>query len=468
MINNKGLAPIFIIILIILISASAYLGYNFYTTGQLPFSNLQSNLTTKYNSFGFIKFKLPPINQEKVAEFLKKPENAKCYKKEYFTQPELTSYDINLYNFPTNEEPLCSLDDHSYGYISVSHIDVEFSKSVFNSSEIFKWSLDSNLSNENFEIYISTTNTEEFGKYNFLINKKKSHKDEAIVLGIMGKNASQDSLEYQYALDLLKVIELKEFTEFSGLSNCKPNECKELEVSKYFETQGYFRNSSYVIRNSKITLTDTSTGNEYYKFVNPNQNIETDSEINELSKINNFLIFDYFINPINLENDVKNTYKIGLLDLVSGEIKDIVVNPLGVRFQDFLVFGEDVYYITGNSCADECLNEDVNKYLYKFNLSTMKSDLVLNKSLEELGVTTQEKNKSFNILNFENNKLLIKVGLLLQPAYDYVLLDVTSGEVTPLTKNFEVTNLDEETKEAELGVANLNKLIIRGGIVTQE
>jgi hypothetical protein len=463
--NNKGLAPIFIILSLLLIIGLITSAYFLYS------KKINADDSSKYYSFNFVKFKLPKLDQNKIAEFLKNPKNAKCYHKEYFKEATFNNFYISIYTFPEIEDLLCDGTEENpipYKGISLFYIN-DFQKSVFNDNERNTWKKDDELSNINLDVYrnisqFSYDNRET--KYYFRITNKNSQKDEAVILGLNPVN-EQTSLEFDYMLRLIKVMELKLDTEFTGLSNCRINECKNLEVNFEDETLGYKPDTYYVVRNYKIKLTDSASGNSYYKYVLSNRNFDTESEIRKISKFKNYLIFSFTVNNIKNLNDAKLMYKIAILDLKSGEIKDIVTNPENVQLQDFLVNGDDLVYVTGDTCAevDPC---DSKKYFYKYNFQTNKVAQLTTKSLTELGIKGEDMSK-VNLLKVENNKILFSVMSVLQPLYTYAEYDLGTDKINIISadQTFETNDL-KLAKEKELGVTNFEKLMIINGEVVQK
>ncbi len=464
--NDKGLAPVFIILGLVLLFSLSYLGYYYYTNKQLPsLPNIEIQ-EKKYNSIGFLKFKLPDHDQNKVDEFLKNPENTNCFKKEYFREVTFDGYNILLYSFPENEDPLCMGAPGPYSNIQLNYIDSDFTKSDFKKPEFYTWVKDEKLSTQRLNVFKNTNSYQAISREYFLIIDKESKKDEGITISI-SPNVSEDSLEYQYVISLIKAFEIKERTEFKGLSNCKEGECKNLDVSVTFENTGRHKDESYVVRNYKISLTDTKTGNEYYKYVNPKLDIETESEIRDIRKFYNYIIFRYTTNDVKDLNNSKETSKIGILDLNNGQIRDLIVNPVGLRFQDYLVAGDDIFFITGDSCGEVCLEPNMKKYLLRYNFKNNQITQLFAKSLGELGVTEQEETKFFSLEKYEKNKIIMSLAQVIQPAFDFVEVDLATGEVKKLTNNFEIYGDAKITKQIELGVVKYNKLTIKDGLLIE-
>ena len=274
-------------------------------------------------------------------------------------------------------------------------------------------------------------------------------------------------MEYQYAISLIKAFEIKERTEFTGLSNCREGECKNLDVAITFENTGRHKDESYMVRNYKISLTDTKTGNEYYKYVNPNINLETESEIRDIRKFNNYIILRYTTSDVKDLNNSKEISKIGILDLTNGQIRDLIINPVGLRFQDYLVAGDDIFFITGDSCGEVCLEPNMKKYLLRYNFKNNQITQIFNKSLGELGVTESEATKFFELEKYNKNKIIMSVRQVIQPAFDFVEIDLATGEIKKLTNNFEVSGEAKVAKQKELGVVKYNKLKIKDGLLIE-
>jgi hypothetical protein len=465
--NNKGIASVFIILGIVLLAVFLYLGFYFYSNKELPaFSTIEIN-EKSYNSVGFLKFKLPELDQNKIDEFLKNPENTKCFKKEYFKEVTFDEFNnISLTTFPENEDPLCMGAPGPYSNIQLNYIDSDFTKSDFKKPEFYTWVKDENLSTQRLNVFKNTNSYQAISREYFLIIDKESKKDDGITISI-SPSISEDSLEYQYAISLIKAFEIKERTEFTGLSNCREGECKNLDVSITFENTGIHKDESYVVRNYKISLTDTKTGNEYFKYVNPKLGIETESEIRDIRKFNNYIIFRYTISDVKDLNNSKETSKIGILDLTNGQIRDLIINPVGLRFQDYLVAGDDIFFITGDSCGEVCLEPNMKKYLLRYNFKNNQITQIFNKSLGELGVTESEATKFFELEKYNKNKIIMSVRQVIQPAFDFVEIDLATGEVKKLTKNFEISGEAKVAKQKELGVVKYNKLNITDGLLVE-
>ena len=456
--SNYGISPIFIILAIVFSSLIFFGFYYFSSSIQLSKDNFSSyKASKKYDSFAFLKFELPPLNQRYISDFFRNSENFKCYKFEYFNKVKFDGWSISLYDF-NNEEPLCIGDLETYKTITFRYIESNFSRD-YKDPESFIWVKDSNLSNDKFDIFKNEVDFKSEYREYFLIQNKESTRDDGILIGI-NPSSTEDSLEYKYILDLIKTFELREITEFKGLSNCRPNECINTEIFADFENTGY-KDNGYVVRNYKITLKDKENANTYFKFVNPFRTLDTESYINSISKYKDSIIVDYEIADIKDLNNVKKISKIGILDLKNGDLKDMVVNPEGVRIQDYLVNEDEVYFITGNSCGEICQEPNLKKYLYKFDFKSNSITKLSDKSLGELGATDFEETKFFELLKFNDNKILFKVGQVLQPAFDYAEFDVQNSKITKITNNFEIFGDISLEKEGQFGVKKTDSLILK-------
>jgi len=340
----------------------------------------------KYHSIGFLKFKLPDHDQNKVDEFLKNPENTNCFKKEYFKEVTFDGYNISLFTFPESEEPLCMGAPSPYSNIQLNYIDSDFTKTDFKKPEFYTWVKDEKLSTQSLNVFKNTNSYQAVSREYFLIIDKESTKDDGIIISI-NPATPEESIEYQYALSLIKAFEIKESTEFTGLSNCKNDECKNLDISLKYEHTRTNKEKTYTALNYKISFTDTKTGNEYFKYVNPKIDSETDSVIIDMRKFYNYIIFIYTIKDAKDIDNSTETSKIGILDLNTGQIRDLIVNPVGLRFQDYLVAGDDIFFVTG----------EVKKLTNNFEIF---GDVKITKQ-KELGVV-------------KYNKLTIKDGLLIE------------------------------------------------------
>ncbi len=107
------------------------------------------------------------------------------------------------------------------------------------------------------------------------------------------------------------------------------------------------------------------------------------------------------------------------------------------------------------------------KYLLRYNFKNNKITQLFDKSLGELGVTEQEETKFFSLEKYEKNKIIMSIAQVIQPAFDFVEIDLATGEVKKLTNNFEIYGEAKVAKQKELGVIKYNKLTIKDGLLIE-
>lgn len=463
--NNKGLSIINIVLVVILILGLSYFSYFFYKK-YYSVPKAESTLK-KYETRGFLKFNLPPVNEEQINEFLKNPENSKCYKKEYFKGPNWTSNaELSLLTFTANEDPLCLGAPGPYSSIELRFYTKNFF-GEFNRPEFHTWILDTNLSNDKMEVFKNTNSYQSIGRDYFMIKSKNPNQDSFAVISI-NPGVDEKHINYLYVLDLIKSFEIRELKEFEGTLKCSSTECKNMEITTGYENVGLSSNplAKEAITHYKIIFNDLDSGNQYYKFVHTSRDLNTSSFVGKMYKINENIIFDYTYVDYKIFNQVSKITKIAILNLKTGEIKDVFTKPDGGPLQDFLVSGDDIYFVIGSSCTDGgCEDKNFKKYIFKYNFNENKVSQLTNKSFKELGMVEVEELTRVEVLKVQNNKLYFLVASLIQPDNKYFTLDLSNNSVSYISQAIGTAEIIK--KEKELGIQKMNNISIKKGILVE-
>jgi hypothetical protein len=104
------------------------------------------------------------------------------------------------------------------------------------------------------------------------------------------------------------------------------------------------------------------------------------------------------------------------------------------------------------------------KYLLRYNFKNNQITQIFSKSLGELGLTDSEAIKFFELENYNKNKIIISIRQVIQPVYEFIELDLATGESKKIADYF---GDNKDGKNKELGIVKYNKLNITDDLLIE-
>jgi hypothetical protein len=242
--------------------------------------------------------------------------------------------------------------------------------------------------------------------------------------------------------------------EFTGIDNCPKNECKKIEVrfeNKQIQFLDKDFNKLYILRRDGYTYQPNNQFDKNYIYFS-----ETKRDANK-----NYEFIEIKIYSLNIKN---------------GEIKELLKSSKDIPW---LISGNKIFYVTGNSCAEFCLDpkETYFKTIFSYDIETKKFTKLNSKNLTDSGYVIKSgftkfdvENRTFRIHKLEDNKLVMSFNSGVQVASSFFYFDLESKKVSNIDGNkiFGGEEINEKLADLGLYIPVINKLFIIDGELSIE
>lgn len=208
--NNQGISNIYIIIsLILIIGIGTYFGVDFYN--KLQNTSNEKSINENYMEFGFVKFKVPSLNQELINKFISN--QTQCFWKE----SDIYNYKINKsdneleFDFKSSECPPAFIK------VTLSILPNELGNNEFLKFEGYKTDFENwellTIDNKDLNFYENTTGPRAMGKSFFMIENKSNPNSDRIIISItpasdISKNELSELWQYDFAKNIMNNMSL--------------------------------------------------------------------------------------------------------------------------------------------------------------------------------------------------------------------------------------------------------------------